>query len=141
MASIRKEVLIEAPADAVWDAVRDVGQVHRRLVPGVLTDARLEDAARVVTFASGMVVRELIVDLNDEQRRFAYAATGGRASHHNASIQVVPVDERRCRLVWVTDVLPDMLASSIGALVEEGARVMKQTLEGTPRSRSTRRKR
>ncbi len=41
MASIRKEVTIEAPADAVWNAVRDIGQVHKRLVPGVLTDAPL----------------------------------------------------------------------------------------------------
>jgi carbon monoxide dehydrogenase subunit G len=134
MATIHKELIIEAPADAVWDAVRDIGQVHRRLVPGVLTDTRLEDGARVVSFANGMVVRELIVDLSDELRRFAYAATGGRTSHHNASIQVVPVDEHRCRLIWITDVLPDVMASPISALVEEGARVMKQTLEGTPSS-------
>ena len=130
MTTIRKELIIEASADAVWGAVRDVGQVHKRLVPGVLIDARLEDGARVVSFANGMVVRELIVDLNDEHRRFAYAATGGRASHHNASIQVVPVDDQRCRLVWITDLLPDTMASPISALVEEGARVMKQTLEG-----------
>jgi len=134
MTTIRKELIIEASADAVWNAVRDVGQVHKRLVPGVLVDARLEDGARVVSFANGRVVRELIVDLNDEHRRFAYAATGGRASHHNASIQVVPVDDQRCRLVWITDLLPDTMASPISALVEEGARVMKQTLEGTPRS-------
>jgi carbon monoxide dehydrogenase subunit G len=140
MASIRKEFIIEASADTVWDAVRDVGQVHKRLVPSVLTDARLEDGARLVSFANGMVVRELIVDLDDEQRRFAYAAIGGRTAHHNASIQVVPVDERRCRLVWITDLLPDAMASQISALVEEGARAMKQTLEGTPGSFSTRRK-
>ena len=134
MASIRKEVIIEAPADLVWNAVRDVGQVHKHLVPGVLTDARLEDGARVVSFANGMVVRELIVDLDDEQRRFAYAATGGRATHHNASIQVIPAGEHRCSLVWVTDVLPHEMAAPISALVEEGARVMKLTLEGTLRS-------
>lgn len=133
MASIRKEVIIEASADAVWDAVRDVGQVHKRLVPGVLTDARLEDGARVVSFANGMVVRELIVDVNDEQRRFAYAATAGRASHHHASIQVLALDPNRCRLVWITDVLPHERATPISALVEEGARVMKRTLEGMPR--------
>lgn len=134
MASIRKEVIVEAPADAVWNAVRDVGQVHKRLVPGVLTDARLEDGARVVSFANGMVVRELIVDLDDEQRRFAYAATGGRATHHNASIQVMPEGEQRCRLVWITDVLPHEMAAPISALVEQGARVMKQTLEAAPRA-------
>lgn len=134
MASIRKEMTIEAPADVVWNAVRDVGQVHKRLVPGVLTDARLEDGARVVNFANGMVVRELIVDLDDEQRRFAYAATGGRASHHHASIQVISEGERRCRLIWITDVLPHEMASPISALVEQGARVMKQTLESIPAS-------
>ena len=131
MASIRKEVTLEAPAEAVWNAVRDVGQVHKRLVPGVLTDARLEDGARVMTFANGMVVRELIVDLDDEHRRFAYAAIGGRALHHHASIQVVPLDHLRCRLEWITDVLPHDMAGPISALVEQGARVMKQTLEST----------
>jgi carbon monoxide dehydrogenase subunit G len=133
MASIRKEVIIEAPADVVWDAVRDVAKVHERLVPGVLTNARLEDGARVVSFANGMVVRELIVDLDDDQRRLAYSATGGRAIHHNASIQVMPEDEQRCRLVWITDVLPHEMATPIGALVEQGTHVMKQTLEAAPR--------
>jgi hypothetical protein len=103
------------------------------LVPGVLTNARLEDGARVVSFANGMVVRELIVDLDDEQRCLAYAATGGRVTHHNASIHVMPEDERRCRLVWITDVLPHEMAAPIGELVEQGACVMKQTLEIAPR--------
>ncbi len=134
MASICKVVIIEATADSVWDAVRDVGQVHRRLVPGLLTDTQLEGGARVVTFANGMVVRELIVDLDDDQRRLAYAATGGRATHHHASIQVMPEGEHRCRLVWITDLLPHAMVSTIGALVEQGARVMKQTLEATPHS-------
>lgn len=134
MATVRKELVIEAPADTVWAAVRDVGQVHKRLVPGVLTDARLEEGARVVSFANGMVVRELIVDLDEAQRRFAYAAVGGRATHHNASIEVVPVDGHCCRLIWITDVLPHEMATPISALVEQGARVMKQTLEGRVRS-------
>jgi hypothetical protein len=47
MATIRKESIVRASSDAVWDAVRDVGQVHRRLCPGVLVDARMDgDAAR-----------------------------------------------------------------------------------------------
>ena len=37
MASIRREIVIEArPAD-VWDAIRDVGAVHTRLAPGFVT--------------------------------------------------------------------------------------------------------
>ena len=34
MASLRQEILIEAPAEVVWDVLRDVGAVHRRLLPG-----------------------------------------------------------------------------------------------------------
>ena len=130
MAAIYKEILIEAPAEEVWAAVRDVGAVHERLTPGLVTDARLEGGARVVTFANGMVARELIVSLDDELRRFSYAAVGGRAAHHNASFQVFAEGEGGTRLVWVTDVLPDELSAPIGALVEQGAAVMKRTLEG-----------
>ena len=130
MAAIYKEILIEAPAEEVWAAVRDVGAVHERLTPGLVTDARLEGGARVVTFANGMVARELIVSLDDELRRFSYAAVGGRAAHHNASFQVFAEGEGRTRLVWVTDVLPDERSAPIGALVEQAAAVMKRMLEG-----------
>ncbi len=133
MATIHREVLIAAAPDAVWDAVRDVGNVHRRLVPGVLTDARLEGDARVVTFANGLVARELIVTVDDEMRRFAYASIGGRAKHHNASMQVFAEGEVRTRLVWVTDVLPHEVAAPVGALVEQGAALMKRTLESQAR--------
>ena len=83
----------------------------------------------MVTFANGMVARELIVNLDDDVCRFAYASVGGRAIHHNASMQVFPEGEGRTRLVWITDVLPSELAAPIGALMEQGAADMKQTLE------------
>lgn len=129
MASIHKEFVVHAPAQQVWDAVRDVGEVHRRLVPGVLTDAKLDGDARVVTFANGMVVRELIVDLDDAKRRLVYTAVGGRATHHNASIQVLAVEPQRCTVVWITDVLPESVAPGITSLVDLGAEDMKRTLE------------
>jgi carbon monoxide dehydrogenase subunit G len=132
VATIRREIEVDASADAVWDAVRDVGNVHRRLVPGVLTDARMDGDARVVTFANGMVVRERIVTLDDAARRFVYASVGGRATHHNASIQVFDDGPGRARLVWITDLLPDEVAPPIAALVEQGASAMKQTLERRP---------
>jgi carbon monoxide dehydrogenase subunit G len=65
MTTIREEIEVNAPADAVWQAVRDVGEAHRRLFPGILTDARLEDGARVVTFADGTVLREPVDALDD----------------------------------------------------------------------------
>src|SRR5262245_41559453 len=45
MASIRKEIRIEAPVDRVWDALKDVGALHTKLVPGFVTDTRMEGKA------------------------------------------------------------------------------------------------
>jgi carbon monoxide dehydrogenase subunit G len=129
MASIHREVLIDAPPEQVWAAVRDVGAAHERLVPGVLTDTYLDGDCRVVTFASGAVVRELLVDVDDEIRRFAYAVVDGLpgATHHHASMQVFAAGTGS-RLVWITDVLPDALVAPIAELVELGAGAMRRTL-------------
>ena len=130
MASIRKEILLESSAENVWAAVRDVGALHHRLVPGFVVDTRLEEGARVVTFGNGMVVRELIVDVDDDARRLAWSARGGRLTHHNASVQVFADGPRRCRLVWIADLLPNELAGEIRAMIDQAAAVMKKTLDG-----------
>jgi hypothetical protein len=129
MASIHREISIKANADHVWDVVRDIGAVHRRFVPGLVTDVRLEPGARVVTFANGMVVRELIVDIDNERRRFAYAAVGENFKHHNASMQVFPDGPDQCRFVWITDVLPEETATGVTPIIDEGIAIMKRTLE------------
>src|SRR6202795_1234293 len=96
MASIHREISIDAPPEQVWSAARDVGALHTRLAPGFVIDTKLEDGARVVTFGNGMVARELIVDVDDAARRIAWAAVGTRMSHHNASFQVF-AEQRRTR--------------------------------------------
>ena len=57
--------------------------------------------------------------------------TGGSkvTTHHNASIEVVPEDGRRSRLIWITDVLPDELRDRIAGLMQKGSLVAKATLE------------
>jgi carbon monoxide dehydrogenase subunit G len=129
MASIRKEIALAARAEDVWAVLRDVGAVHRRLAPGFVINTQLDGDARIVTFANGMVAREQLVAIDDETRRVAYAAVGGRSTHHNASMQVFAEGEGRCRLVWITDLLPHDLAGPIGAMIEQGSAVMKQTLQ------------
>jgi carbon monoxide dehydrogenase subunit G len=131
MASIHKEIVIRARPEDVWAAVRDVGAVHKRLVPGLLVDARLEGDARVATWADGMVVRELIIDIDEGAKRFVYGAVGGRMTHHNSSMQVF-ADTEGSRLVWITDLLPNDLAGFVAGLVDQGARVIKETLEANP---------
>ena len=126
MASIRKEIPLDARAEDVWDAVRDIGALHTRLVPGFVTDTKLEPGARIVTFANGMVVKELIVDLDDKARRLVWSAVGGRLSHHNASAQVFAEGDGRSRFVWTADLLPDELAGDIRAMIEHGAAAMQK---------------
>ena len=130
MASIRREVRIQADPETVWDALRDVGALHRRLAPGFVTDVRLEEGARVVTFGNGLVARELIVDVDDAARRLAWAVVGGRMTHHNASAQVFPDGEGHSRFVWIADLLPHEVAPGVAAMMEQGLAVIKRTLEG-----------
>ena len=131
MASIRKEIRVAGSPENVWAALRDVGAVHERVAPGFVVATRMEDGARVVTFGNGMVARELIVDVDDEARRLVWAVVGGRLIHHNASVQVFPDGNGGSRLVWIADLLPNELAGDIRAMIEQGASVMKTTLDRT----------
>jgi hypothetical protein len=133
MASIHREVSIDAPPEHVWDAARDVGALHTRLVPGFVVDTRVEEGARVVTFRNGMVVRELILDVNDVRRRIAWAAVGTPMTHYSASFQVIS-ENGRTRAVWIADLLPDEMAPLVTAMIEEGLAAMKAAMESNRRS-------
>jgi len=129
MASIHKEIRLAARAEDVWDAVRDVGNIHKRLVPGFLTDCRMDGPdARIVTFGNGMVVKELIIDVDDKARRVAWSAVGGRTTHYNASMQIFPEGEG-CRAVWIADLLPHEMAAPIAGMIDQGLAAMKKNLE------------
>ncbi|XVU30184.1 SRPBCC family protein [Actinoplanes sp. CA-054009] len=135
MASVRVEAIIDLAAEQVWDAVADVGAVHRRLLPGRVADARIEGDARILTMPDGWRVRELIVAVDHEQRRLAYAVVEGQRmplSYHHASFQVFD-EGGRGRLVWVTDVLPHEMAGVVRGVVERGIAEIKQTLESGTR--------
>src|SRR5437899_10712242 len=88
MASIHKDVPIDAHPNDVWAAVRDFGAVHQRLVPGFVLDARLDGNARIVTFANGTAARDLLVDCDDARPRLVSAVTSERAKQHSASVRV-----------------------------------------------------
>ena len=129
MASVHREIVIARPPAEVWDALADVGALHTRLAPGFVNDCRLEPGARVVTFANGMVARELIVDVDTERRRVAWAVVRGRLSHHNASAQVFAEDGGATRFVWIADFLPDEHGASLATMIDAGLAAMKRALE------------
>lgn len=129
MASVVKEIQVNASPEAAWDAMRDIGALHTRLVPGFVIDTKVEDgcAARIVTFVNGMVVREPIVTLDDERRRLVWSAEGGRTTHYNASAQVF-ADGAGARIVWTADFLPHEARETIDMAMTAGAAAMKRAL-------------
>lgn len=130
MASIHREIPIAAPAAAVWDAIRDFGAVHQRLARGFVIDCARDGDVRTVTFANGNIVRERLVDCDDARRRLVYAAISERVSQHSAAMQVID-DGDHCRIVWITDVLPQEIAPFIEQQMTLGATAMQATLAAT----------
>lgn len=133
MASIRKVFDVASDPAVVWDAFRDIGAIHTRLARGFVTATVLDDDSRMVTFVNGFTVRELIVTIDDENRRLVYAATGGRTTHHNASFEVLASGSGGSRIVWVADLLPDGAAPEIDSMMTQGVVAMRQTLAADAR--------
>ena len=133
MASIQRDIHIAASANSLWSALRDVGALHTRLVPGFVTHCEMDgDAARQVRFANGAQVREVIVTVDEAARRIVWSAAGGRLTHHNASAQVVDEGGSHCRVIWIADLLPNDIAGNVAAMMEQGIGVIKTTLERSP---------
>ena len=128
MASIRKEITVRAGVERVWNAVRDIGALHTRLVPGFVLNTELEPGARVVTFANGRVVRERIVSIDDGTRRIVWSATGDLLTHHNGAAQVTEDSSGSTRIVWITDLLPDTAATMIDQMMDQGMAAMQTAL-------------
>src|SRR5215475_11867817 len=101
MASIRKGIHTSASPEQAWDALRDVGALHTRLVPGFVVNTRLEPGERIVTFGNGVVIREQIIEVNDEMRRVAWSAIGGELTYYNASAQVFVNADNQTSIVWI----------------------------------------
>lgn len=123
--------MIDGRPEDVWAAVRDVGAVHTKLVPGYTSSTRVEGEHRYLTMADGWVVHELIVSLDDDTRRLAYAVVEGSRpalTHHHASFQVFADGPDRTLLVWITDLLPDEREPEVRPRIERGAEVMRQAL-------------
>jgi hypothetical protein len=129
MASIHRDIPIDARAEDAWAAVRDFGAVHRRLAPGFVLDARLDDDARIVSFANGTTARELLVDCDDTRRRLVYAVVSERVNHYNASVQIIADGEARARLIWIVDLLPNEIAPYIAGQMDQAVRAMRKALD------------
>ena len=101
MASIRREVAITASADVVWDALRDVGAIHRRLAPGFVIDVKLEDGETVIfawiTYESRAHRDEVNAKVMEDERMKALMDPAGEIADYQRMIYggfELLVDER-----------------------------------------------
>lgn len=130
MASITKQRTIAASPDRVWDALRDWGALHERLVPGFVTDTKVEESGdRIVTFFTGTVARERLVDRDDQSRRLSWSIVEGPYAHHNGVAQVLDNGDGTSEFVWIADLLPNDLAQPTDAMMERGIDTVKATME------------
>jgi hypothetical protein len=72
MASLHRDIPINASPEHVWAVVRDFGAV-KKLAPGFVIEAKLDGDTRIVTFANGNVAREMLVDCDEARWRLVYA--------------------------------------------------------------------
>jgi hypothetical protein len=128
MASLHKTIRIHAAIDKIWDAVRDIGALHTRLVPGFVVDTQLEPGARMVTFANGMRIREPIITLDETRRRLVWGAEGGATTHYNAVLQLV-ADGEYTIVHWTSDFLPNAVEPAISGMQDQGLDAMKRAFE------------
>jgi len=133
MPCIHKEIRINVPAETVWAAARDYGALHTRLVPGFVTAVETAQEAdgtpyRTVTFASGMTLKEVMVDIDDAARRIVWTIESPNVRHHNGVLQVFPHGEG-CRAVWIADVLPAAMAEAFAPSMAAGLQAMKEQFE------------
>jgi hypothetical protein len=134
MASIRKEIHIDAPPSQVWEALRDVGALHTRLAPGFVTDTRMDGNTRLVTFGNGAEVREHIVGIDEERRRVAWAIVDAPFRHYSGVAWVEPDINGGTHFVWTADLLPEELAGQVEFLMSSGLQVIKATQEAKRQS-------
>jgi hypothetical protein len=130
MASLRKEIHIDAPVTLVWGALRDVGALHTKLVPGFVTDTRMDGRARIVTFGNGTVAREEIVSVDDQRHRVCWAILDAPFQHYSAAAWV-DAEGDGARFFWTVDLLPDDLAGRVDGMMAAGIQVIQKTLEST----------
>ena len=128
MATISKELPVDASPADVWDALADFGALHQRLVPGFVTACEFDGEARTITFANGTVARELLVTSDAERRRLVYAISGDRVKHYSAAAQVLDDGQGGTRFNWTIDVLPNELAPYISGQMDLGVAAMQKAL-------------
>ncbi|MFF1571322.1 SRPBCC family protein [Leifsonia sp. NPDC058292] len=129
MATITREIAIDATPEAVWEVVSDFVGGPMRMAGSVFTDCRLTAPdTRRLTFADGTQASERFVARDDARRRMVWSWAAEEVVHDSTSMQVFPADDGCARLMWTHDTLPDELSVWLGVTMDELAPIFQRSL-------------
>ena len=128
MKVLKEEIAYDCCAEDLWSIVSDVTRCD--WVPSV-QEIKIEGDCRFFEMDGMGVVKEKILKNDAENMLLQYSAVETRIpiNHHLASMHVQPINEKSCKLIWTTEIDPEIFAEAIhhGMLISiEG---IKQVLE------------
>lgn len=117
MPSLRSHAVLEHDASAVWDVVRDAGNIAAWFP--AMTASTIEGPLRRVTLTDGSVIEEEIVTSDDDLRRLQYVARAGDlpVESHLGTVDVIELGPGRSILVYSTEIEPASLADAFQGAV------------------------
>jgi carbon monoxide dehydrogenase subunit G len=118
MATITREITLDATPDAVWEKLRDVGAINELI--DFLGEVTVEGDRRACALDGGGELEELIVTVDDEARRVAYSIVESPFgfAHHGASMQALANGNGGTRFLWVSDFKPDDVEPALAEAVD-----------------------
>jgi Polyketide cyclase / dehydrase and lipid transport len=126
-ASVRRERLIGVGADRAWAVVGRPELLHLWF-PGIEA-CTVDGKTRTITLGSGISLPEEILTNDPLQRRFQYRISGGLFAEHLGTIDVIPVDDDRCLVVYASDADPATMAIVLGGATNGALEELGHQLE------------
>ena len=128
MGTVRRHAFVECNADKVWSFVGAPERLHEWFP---ITEWRVEGNKRWITLAAGIVFEEDIVTLDHDLRRFQYKIVNNSLiKFHLGTVDVIPDGDKRCLVVYSTDMEPEVLALPIAGAASLGLEKVKQMFNG-----------
>ena len=118
MGSVRRYAILSASASDVWAFISRPEALHEWFPT---TATRVEGNRRWVTLPTGIVFEEEILLVDNDLRRFQYTIVNNPLiTKHLGMFDVLPLDDKKCIVVYSTDIEPEVLGLAIGAAAGEG---------------------
>ena len=128
MGTVRRNAFVECNADKVWSFVGAPERLHEWFP---ITECRVEGNKRWITLAAGIVFEEGIVTLDHDLRRFQYKIVNNSLiKFHLGTVDVITDGDKRCLVVYSTDMEPEVLALPIAGAASLGLEKVKQMFNG-----------